>query len=138
MNASTIASPPTRRKAAVPLLSAVAREGVLEVPGEIVLHHGGKLPGLTIAWRVVGPANAPVVCALGGISANRRVCLTEDTRRGWWSEIVGPGAALDSNRCRILSFDYIGGSGDSTGPRAGTAFPSISSYDQAEALARLL
>jgi homoserine O-acetyltransferase len=51
---------------------------------------------------------------------------------------VGPGAALDSDRCRILSFDYIGGSGDSTGPRAGAAFPSISSYDQAEALVRLL
>jgi homoserine O-acetyltransferase len=37
-----------------------------------------------------------------------------------------------------LSFDYLGGSGDSTGPGAGEAFPSISSYDQAEALVRLL
>src|SRR5918994_2972229 len=141
MNASTIASPATLRKAAAPLLSTLesqARVGVLEVPREMALYHGGKLPGLNIAWRVVGPANAPVVCALGGISANRSVCLTEDSRQGWWSAIVGPGAALDSDRCRILSFDYIGGSGDSTGPRAGASFPSISSYDQAEALARLL
>jgi len=78
------------------------------------------------------------MCALGGISANRRVCLTEEPRQGWWHEVVGPEGALDTNRYRVLSFDYLGGSGDSTGPRDGAAFPSISSYDQAEALVRLL
>lgn len=127
-----------RHVAASSALDTPAREGVLEVPGETRLHHGGTLSGLTIAWRLVGPANAPVVCALGGISANRRVCLTEDPRQGWWSEIAGPGAALDCDRWRILSFDYIGGSGDSSGPRGGQEFPSVSSYDQAEALVRLL
>jgi homoserine O-acetyltransferase len=38
----------------------------------------------------------------------------------------------------VLSFDYLGGSGESTGPQAGANFPAISSYDQAEVLARLL
>jgi hypothetical protein len=57
------------------------REGILEIPGEISLHHGGKLSGVRIAWRVAGPTTAPVVCALGGISANRRVCLTDDPRQ---------------------------------------------------------
>ena len=84
------------------------------------------------AWS--GPANAPVVCALGGISANRRVCVTEDPRQSWWGQIVGPDRALDVNRFRVLSFDYLGGSGESTAPEEGAAFPSISSYDQAEAL----
>jgi homoserine O-acetyltransferase len=101
------------------------------------LHHGGSLPDVHIAWRIVGPANGPVVCALGGISAHRRVCC-EDPRLGWWSEVAGSGAALDSNHYRVLSFDYLGGSGESTGPSSGEPFPSISSYDQAEALARLL
>jgi homoserine O-acetyltransferase len=114
------------------------REGILRMPGDFVLHHGGKLTDIQIAWRLVGPANAPVVCALGGISANRRVCLTEDPRQDWWSQIAGPDRPLDANQFRILSFDYLGGSGESTGPQAGETFPSISSYDQAEALARVL
>jgi homoserine O-acetyltransferase len=113
------------------------REGVLENPGPVALHHGGALSGLRVAWRLVGRAGAPVVCALGGISANRGVC-TDERQTGWWSEIVGPGCAVDTRQCRVLSFDYIGGSGETTGPRPGEAFPSVSSYDQAEALLGLL
>jgi len=145
MDASVEPTPPTplatRKPAAAPDSSAgatVVREGILEVPGEISLYHGGKLSGMQIAWRLVGPANAPVVCALGGISAHRRVCLTDDRRLSWWSEIVGPERALDSNRYRILSFDYLGGSAETTGPLSGESFPSLSSYDQAEVLLRLI
>ncbi len=114
------------------------REGILEIPGEVRLYHGGTLFGVRIAWRIAGPANAPVVCALGGISANRRVCLSEDPRQGWWSQIAGPDRPLDIDHFRILSFDYLGGSGDSTCPGAGETFPSVSSYDQAECLVRVL
>ncbi len=115
-----------------------AREGVLEVPGTFPLHHGGALPALRIAWRMVGRSGAPVVCALGGISASRRVCLSEDARQDWWGAIAGPQRPLDTDRFRVLSFDYLGGSGESSSPPPGTRFPSLSSYDQAAALARLL
>jgi homoserine O-acetyltransferase/O-succinyltransferase len=147
MNASVESIPVTPRAPtalhAVPDAPAPAREGVLEIPGALSLYHGGRLSDARIAWRLVGAAHAPVVCALGGISANRHVCLTEDPRQGWWSEVVGPGGALDTHAYRVLSFDYLGGSGDSTGPQPAVpapagAFPSISSYDQAEALVRLL
>src|SRR2546430_2949637 len=122
------------------------REGVLAMPAVFALEHGGELRDARLAWRLVGAPGAPVVCALGGISANREVCLASDPRNGWWSEIVGPGGALDTDEDHVLRFDYLGGSGDSTGPEPGAAgptaerrvFPSISSYDQAEALARLL
>ena len=122
---------------AVGLPANSVREGILEVPGEIALHHGGRLPGMRIAWRLVGPASAPVVVVLGGISAHRRVYSTEDPASGWWSEIAGPGRALPAEKLRILSFDYLGGSGDTTGPRSGEPFPSVSTYDQAEILLRL-
>jgi homoserine O-acetyltransferase/O-succinyltransferase len=80
-------------------------------------------------------------------------------RQGWWSEVVGPGRALDADRFRVLSFDYLGGSAETTGPASTntatntscttaesetvrparqTAFPTISTYDQAELLVRLL
>lgn len=114
------------------------KEGVLEVPGDLALHHGGQLAGARIAWRLTGPADAPLVCALGGIWSDRRLFDPADARAGCWREVVGPGRPLDSNRYRILSYDYLGGSGDSSGPEPGGRFPSISTYDQAEALERLL
>ena len=114
------------------------REGVLAVPGEIKLHFGGKLDSVSIAWRLAGPAGAPVVVAMGGISASRRVWVPEEPRGGWWHEVVGPKLALDTQRYRILSFDYLGASADSTGPREGAPFPTVSAYDQAELLLRLI
>jgi len=75
---------------------------------------------------------------MGGIWCDRRLFEPADARQGCWREVVGPGRPVDSSRHRILSFDYLGGSGDSTGPEAGGRFPSISTYDQAEALDRLL
>lgn len=125
--------------AAAPAVAPLVREGVLELAGSWPLHHHGHLADVRIAWRLTGVEEAPVVCALGGISAHRRVCLTAEPREGWWSEIAGPGRPLDTDRWRVLSFDFLGGSGDSTGPAAGaTDFPSISTYDQAHALEQLL
>lgn len=143
MNASVEAVQASHRAhlAPVPAPEGVVREGILEVPGEVSLYHGGRLAGIHIAWRLVGPANAPVVCALGGISANRTVFCTDEPKQGWWSEVVGPGRALDADRFRVLSFDYLGSSAATTGPSAkqtATAFPNISTYDQAELLVRLL
>ena len=160
MNASVEALPVAHRAqlAPIPAPEMVVREGVLDVPGEVSLYHGGRLGGIRIAWRLVGPANAPVVCALGGISANRRVFDQENPKQGWWSEVVGPGQALDAERFRVLSFDYLGGSAETTGPGRGglpavsagslaandsddgatSTFPNISTYDQAELLVRLL
>jgi homoserine O-acetyltransferase/O-succinyltransferase len=167
MNATAepIQAPPEKRARApvLPAAEPAVREGVLEIPGEMALYHGGRLSGVRVAWRWVGPANAPVICALGGISASRRVCREsertgsseirhresertgsseirhrESERPGWWSDVAGPNQALDTHRYRILGFDYLGGGGDTTGPRAAQPFPSVSSYDQAELLLRLL
>lgn len=116
----------------------VCREGILEIPGPLTLHHGGTLYGVRLAWRLAGPQGAPVVCALGGISAHRRVCDTQEAHDCWWREIAGPGRPLDAQRFRILGFDFLGGCGESTAPGAGADFPTISSYDQAQALLRIL
>ena len=113
-------------------------EGVLAVPGDWALHHGARLPAVRIAWRLAGPKDAPVLCALGGIWCDRRLFDPDDPQEGCWREVAWPGRPLDANRFRILSFDYLGGRGGSTGPQAGTPLPSVSTYDQAEALARLL
>ncbi|HEV2700233.1 MAG TPA: alpha/beta fold hydrolase, partial [Steroidobacteraceae bacterium] len=129
----------TRATRVTTLHGPAAREGILELAGQRPLHHRGELRDVRIAWRLTGPEEAPVVCALGGISAHRRVCLTPNPRDGWWADIAGPGKPLDSDRWRILSFDFLGGSGESTGPAAGAGdFPSISTFDQARVLEQVL
>jgi len=134
-----VLSTASRNARVTPLHAPTAREGILELPGRHTLHHHGELTDVRLAWRIAGPEEAPVVCALGGISAHRRVCLAAEPGGGWWSDIAGPGKPLDSDRFRILSFDFLGGSGESTGPRAGQRdFPSISTFDQARALEQLL
>jgi homoserine O-acetyltransferase/O-succinyltransferase len=113
-------------------------EGILQFDQPLTLHHGGSLARARLAWRLEGARAGAVVVALGGISAHRRVFDVAQPRAGWWDELVGPGRALDATRVRVLGIDYLGGSGESTAPAEGEAFPSLSSYDQAEALRRLL
>jgi homoserine O-acetyltransferase len=82
-------------------------------------------------------SNGPVVAALGGISAGRYVTGTDP--KGWWADVVGPGGALDTERFQVLGFDFLGGSGQTSGPRRGQKdFPSISAFDQVTVLQALL
>lgn len=135
--ATAQATAPVPRRAAIETV-----EGVAMIPDGIELKHGGRLQRLKIGWRLTGPADAPVVAVLGGISAHRIVTGDDDDERGWWPELVGPGRGVDTRRWRILSFDWLGGSGDTTGPLPGSfasaPFPSVSPDDQARLLARLL
>ena len=64
MNASLDTVPALTRQGSArvgaPVHDLTVREGILEIPGEVSLFHGGKLPGMRVAWRMVGPANAPI------------------------------------------------------------------------------
>ena len=114
--------------------TALTREGVLEIPGLMTLHHGSGLDSVRVAYCLTGPARGPVMAALGGISAGRYIVAAGDGKAGWWSNLAGRGRALDTTRFRILGIDYLGGSGATTGPRNDDGFPSISSFDQARIL----
>lgn len=78
-------------------------------------------------YHLEGPPGAPVIAALGGISASRHV-------QTWWRGTAGPGAALDVERFRILGIEYADGGCDSRG------FPerTVSTFDQASVLAAAL
>lgn len=120
------------------LRGPLAEEGVLELAGDFALHFGGRLRGVRVAWRLEGAAGAPVVVALGGISAHRRIYAPGDRRAGWWPELAGPGLPLDSARFRLLGIDYLGGSGGSTGPAPGELdFPAVDARDQARLIAHV-
>jgi homoserine O-acetyltransferase len=118
---------------------------ILKLPAPWRLHFGDVLDHARIAYRLSGPEGAPVVVALGGISAHRVVGDTATAPGkagargdGWWSALVGPGRGVDSTRYRILGIDYLGGAGDSSAPGAGRAFPPVSAFDQAAALREIV
>ena len=85
-------------------------DDVLRLPVPLRLHYGDELPDARVAFRLVGPEDAPVIAVLGGISAHRIVAGAEG--EGWWPEIVGPGLGVDTRHYRILGMDYLGGRGD--------------------------
>ncbi len=121
---------PARAPSPLPFTS----QGLLGV-ARLPLHGGGALERAVVAWRLVGPAGAPVVAALGGISAHRAACDLENPGRGWWRELVGPGRPLDTDRYAVLGIDWLGGAGASSAPMPGQAdFPAIDARDQAAAL----
>jgi homoserine O-acetyltransferase/O-succinyltransferase len=89
------------------------------------------LPGYTL----VGRTDAPIVVALGGISATRHVVFGDSpASSGWWSKIAGEGKAIDLARYRVLGLDYMDGGRDGRGrPRR-----VVTTHDQALFLARIL
>ncbi len=107
-------------------------DDTLTLPAPWRLHYGDHLQAPCIAYRLLGPKDAPVVAVLGGISAHRVV--ESSAGKGWWPEIVGPGLGVDTRHYRVLGMDYFGGQGESSTPGGKEKFPPISSYDQAEAL----
>ena len=112
--------------------SPIQADETLSLPGPLTLHYGDVLPDARVAFRLVGPADAPVVAVLGGISAHRIVA--GDAGEAWWPEIVAPGLGVDTRHFRVLGIDYLGGRGLSSTPQSGGRFPPLSSYDQADAL----
>jgi homoserine O-acetyltransferase len=84
---------------------------------------------------VVGPADGPVVVALGGISATRHVTSNDiDPSEGWWEDIVGHGRGIDTRRFRVLGVDFA----DGGRARDGRPARAVTTSDQADAIARAL
>ena len=83
-----------------------------------------------VRWTLHGAVNAPVIVVQGGISADRHV-VSDSGHAGWWDALAGSGRAIDTNRFRVLSIDWLErvDLGDAN---------AVSTTDQADALAALL
>jgi homoserine O-acetyltransferase/O-succinyltransferase len=87
------------------------------------------------AYELVGRSDAPLVIALGGISATRHVAANaSDLTPGWWDDIVGDGKSIDTTRYRVLGVDFIDGGRREDGRPQRT----VTTHDQADAIARVL
>ncbi len=93
--------------------------------------YGGGERDVALHYLWVGAPGAPTVIVQGGISADRDVCATPaHPSPGWWEPLVGTGRAIDLDRVRVLAIDWL--------DAEDLGSPSVSSEDQADALAALL
>lgn len=117
-----------------------------------MLDCGAELRGFPVAYQTYGRLNAEksnviVVChALTGdqfVAENHPVT----NKPGWWTQLVGPGRILDTDRYFIVCANVLGGCMGSAGPPElnpvtgepwGLSFPIITIADMVRAQAMLL
>jgi len=139
-NACTVSSQATRPGAVLEVISG-ARSPLADVqisiplPVPFRLDYGVIEHAVSVQARMVGPENAPVILALGGISANRHVSdytpENGQTQTGWWSDIVGDRGVINTARYRVLSFDFLPGDTTHENDQASEALNIITPADQA-------
>jgi homoserine O-acetyltransferase len=93
-----------------------------------------------VAYSLTGSRTGAPVIVLGGITATRTPADIDETRPGWWRDIVRVNGAIDLNTRRVISVDFLGGCGASARPdqSASPEHGGISTQDQARALAALI
>ena len=110
---------------------------------KLILESGQKLETFKMAYKCFGKlneekSNSILVChALTGDQyvTGRNPITKKD---GWWSRMVGPNKAIDTNKYYVICINVLGGCAGSTGPKEnnsvtnqpyGTEFPSVTIKD---------
>jgi homoserine O-acetyltransferase/O-succinyltransferase len=105
---------------------------------------GGRLAEVTVAYETWGELNETrtnavlVLHALTGDSHAAGPAGPGHAAGGWWDGLIGPGAAIDTNRYYVVSPNVLGGCQGTTGPASpgpggrpfGSRFPIITIRDQ--------
>ena len=108
---------------------------------------GAVLPRLRISYEAWGELNEArdnavlLLHALTGDSHVRGDAGPGHPTSGWWSDIVGPGLALDTDRWFVIAPNMLGGCQGSTGPSSigpgavewGSSWPFLTIRDQVAA-----
>ena len=111
------------------------------------LERGGELPSVRIAYETIGTLNADasnailITHALTGDSHVAGLPGPGHATGGWWSGLVGPGKAVDTDRWFVVAPNMLGGCQGTTGPASyspdgaewGHRFPFVTIRDQVDA-----
>ncbi len=112
--------------------------------GAQALEAGERLPAVRVAyetWGSLDEDSANAVLVLHALTGDSHV--TGDAGRGhptngWWSGVVGPGKAIDTDRWFVVAPNMLGGCQGTTGPSSlapdghewGSRFPYLTIRDQ--------
>ncbi len=119
--------------------------------GAFPTESGEELPAIRIAYETWGELNAArdnailINHALTGDSHVRGDAGPGHATAGWWGDVVGPGAAIDTDRWFVVAPNILGGCQGSTGPASvapdgyewASRFPYLTVRDQVAAQVRL-
>lgn len=115
--------------------------------GDLAFEGGGRLPGVRLAyetWGTPSPARDNAVLVLHALTGDSHVTGPAGPGHptpGWWDGLVGPGAAIDTDRWFVVAPNVLGGCQGSTGPSStapdgrpwGSRFPFVTTRDQVRA-----
>ncbi|RLK47693.1 homoserine O-acetyltransferase MetX [Microbacterium telephonicum] len=119
--------------------------------GSFRTESGRELPGIRLAyetWGELSPAADNAVLILHALTGDSHVVGDAGPGHptdGWWSEVVGPGRAIDTDRWFVVAPNMLGGCQGSTGASSiapdgrewASRFPYLSIRDQVAAQALL-
>ncbi|TAK99557.1 MAG: homoserine O-acetyltransferase [Rhodospirillaceae bacterium] len=122
----------------------------LETP--LVLQSGEALAPVTVAYQTYGALNADrsnCVLVCHALTMDQYVSGAHPVtgKPGWWSDLVGPGKAIDTERFFVVCANVLGGCMGSTGPKElnpasgrpwGLKFPVITIRDMVQVQVKLL
>lgn len=117
--------------------------------GDLRLESGVLLPDVHLFYETFGRLTGDkgnAVLVFHGLAADSHLAtdgVAADP--GWWSDVVGPGLGLDTDRLCVISANILGGCYGSTGPTTvapdgqqwASRFPTLTIRDQVEAAVRL-
>lgn len=115
--------------------------------GTLSLDNGQQLEDLRVSyqsWGSLNEAGDNAVLVLHALTGDSHVVGERgpgQPTEGWWPELIGPGAPLDTDKYFILAPAVLGGCGGTTGPSSpapdgrpyGSSFPQITIRDQIRA-----
>lgn len=119
--------------------------------GSLTTEHGDTFPHIRLAYETFGELNESrsnailVFHALTGDSHIMGAAGPGHPTAGWWSGVVGPGLAIDTDTWFVVVPNVLGGCQGSTGPSSfapdgkewGSRFPYVTVRDQVNATAIL-
>lgn len=129
----------------------MSHQNTITIATPLELQLGGVINHCQLEYKLVGKPGAPVILVLGGISANLHV-FDESEKTAWWNDIVNfndssiklknkQEPAIDLNQYQVLSIEYLGGNGQSSGIQNPLSFDkenTILPQDQAKAIHKLI
>lgn len=116
--------------------------------GSLALESGATLPDVTLAYETWGTLNADASNAVlieHALTGDTHVTRGAGEEPGWWEQLAGRGAPVDTDRYFVVSINILGGCYGSTGPSTpapdgrpwGSRFPLVTLRDSTAAEARL-
>ena len=116
--------------------------------GDLELESGARLPDVTLGyetWGTLNPDGSNAVLIEHALTGDTHVTRGAGEEPGWWEQLAGPGAPVDTDKYFVVSINILGGCYGSTGPSTpapdgrpwGSRFPLVTLRDTTAAEARL-